>query len=197
MITVPMPIVTPRLMLRPIKATDAQIIYNYKKESWAEFLKWMIWVHPPSIEERSVADDVAFCEHFVERFEKRQSIACLALCHEDNKLIGHGGLNQCNWDTLEFNLGFAVRTNETGKGYATEMALALSKYAFDALSAKKIATFHADGNIGSQKVIEKLGFEKEDVLRKHHILTDGSRVDEHHYAIVNKFTLPDLDVRWG
>jgi len=130
MLNIPMPIFTPRLMLRPIEVTDAQIVYDYKKESWTEFLKWMIWVHPPSIEERSIEDDEKFCAMFHERFIKRESIHCLAFSRADNSLIGSGNLGHCNWEIPMFTLGFAVRTRKIGKGYATEIGTALTKYAF-------------------------------------------------------------------
>jgi len=68
---------------------------------------------------------------------------------------------------------------------------------FEALSARKVSTFHAAGNIGSQKVIEKIGFEKEGILRQQHLLPGGRIVDEHHYGILDKNLLPDLDMQWG
>ena len=55
-------------------------------------------------------------------------------------------------------MGFWVRTSETGKGYATEIANELIQYAFSFLSANSLTTHHEDGNYGSQNVISKLKF---------------------------------------
>lgn len=104
---------------------------------------------------------------------------------------------KCDGEILIFNLGFSVRTSEIGKGYATEIGTALAQYAFGALSANKIITFHADGNIASQKVIEKIGFKKEGIFRQHQLLTNGNIVDEHHYGLLNNDSQPELDVKWG
>lgn len=91
-----------------------------------------------------------------------------------------------------FTLGFSVRTKLTGQGYATEIGAAMAGYAFDALKAKKVATFHADGNEGSRRVIEKLGFEKEGILRRQHLLPGDRLVDEHYYGLFDKARLPKL-----
>lgn len=191
-----MPILTPRLLLRPMDAADAAAVLDYKRESWDEFSKWMIWVHPPAIEHRTVGDDEKFCAYMQEKFVKRESITCLVFRREDGRLIGNGGLHHCDWETRQFTLGFAVRTSETKKGYATEIGAALAHYAFDALGAKRIISFHADGNIGSQRTIEKLGFKKEEVLPQKHELANGRRVDEHHYGLTEKSALPALNVTW-
>ncbi len=196
-IPIPMPIMTPRLMLRPIQVSDAEAMLDYKRESWAEFQKWMTWVHPPSIEIRTVEDERKFCTHFIGRLERREAIPCLAFSRADGTLIGSGNLNHCKWDIPMFILGYAVRTGKTGQGYATETGTALARYAFEALGARKIATFYADGNIGSKRAIEKIGFEKEGVLRKQHLLADGALVDEHHYGMLDAGRLPEMDVKWG
>lgn len=195
-INISMPILTPRLILKPITPEDAAIVLDYKKENWPEFLKWMIWVHSPSIEERSIDDEKKFCQGFHERFLQRKDIPVLAFERASQNLVGAGGLHNCNWEIPMFTLGFSVRTSETGKGYATEIGSALTKYAFNALSAKKVATMHAEGNIGSQRAIEKIGFEKEGVLRQQHVLINRL-VDEHCYGLLNSKRLPDIDVRWG
>ncbi len=181
---IPMPIKTPRLLMRLIREEDGQIIYDYKCESWEAFLPWHIWTMPPSIEERTVADDDFFCQKKVQAFEEGTDIGVLAFNNEGT-LVCAGGLHHCDWEAREFTLGFSVRTSETKKGYATEMATALTSYAFTELNANKVMTFHAEGNTGSQRVIEKAGFNKECVKPKAHRLSHGL-VDEHHYSLTQK-----------
>ena len=195
-ISVPLPIRTPRLTLRLIHETHAAALLTYKQESWDDLLKWLIWVHPPSIEIRTLEDEKLFCQAKHDDFLKRKNIVLLAFQHGSDKLIGTAGLHNCIWDQpREFSLGFTVRSTETGKGYATEMAQSLIKYGFEALQADQITTMHADGNTGSQKVIEKCGFHHTETKKDIHELPDKV-VDEHHYKICRNDKYPDIAVNW-
>lgn len=78
MTEIPMPITTPRLLLRPIETGDAEAVLDFKKESWNEFQKWMVWVHPPSIETRTVEDEREFCARMRDRLARREAIALLS-----------------------------------------------------------------------------------------------------------------------
>lgn len=192
-----MPIITPRLRMRPIQPGDGQMLLDYKKESWSELLPWGIYVHPPSIETRKVEDDEIFCQKKYELFQEGQDLTLIAFDRETEAMIGIGGLHRCDWDIPMFTLGFQVRTRKTGQGFGTEISTALTKYAFDCLGAKKVATHHADGNIGSQRVIEKTGFIKEGILRKSHNLWDRGIVDEHHYGLLAGEFKSNLEISWG
>lgn len=194
---IPMPIITPRLKMRPLQSGDGEMILQYKKESWPELINWGVWVHHPHLETRTAEDDEAFCAQKYEKFQKGEDITLLVLDKETGDMIGAGGLHNCDWNIPMFTLGFQVHSQKTGKGYGTEIATALTKYAFEALGASRVATHHADGNIGSQRVIEKAGFVKEGVLRKCHNLWDRGIVDEHHFGFLKGEFKTDLPVSWG
>lgn len=193
---IPLPIVTPRLLLRLPQQGDGQYIHDAKMESWDELHKWMIWMTKPR-HEASIDEDEEFCRHKREKFQSREDITLLIFDRDTGKYLGGTGLHQCDWERRFFQLGYWIRTSETGKGYATEVATALVHYAFDALSANKVTCFCAAGNDASEKVMQKAGFQKEGVLRKHHLLPDGSLVDEPTYGILSKNDAPHIDVQWG
>ncbi len=175
----------------------AQQVFDYKISSWVEFSKWWIWTHPPSPETRTVKDDELFCKQKHEQYLKGENILILAFdIDNEDHVIGGGGLGRCQWDIPMFSLGFSVRTSEIGKGYATEIAQSLTKFAFDALGAQKVSASHAEGHAASQRVIEKTGFKKEGILRAQHRLEHGL-VDEHHYGLINGDALPQIDITWG
>ena len=110
----------------------------------------------------------------------------------ENHLIAGTGLHRFDWKTRVFEIGYWVRTPDTGQGYAQELANALTRFAFDALDAHKVFINHR-----SQAVIQKLGYEKEAVSKQDHRLPDGRIVDEHIYARFDTKGLPPLDVKWG
>jgi RimJ/RimL family protein N-acetyltransferase len=196
LIDVPMPILTPRLVLRPPRAGDGGVVHAAKRESWPELREWMIWSWKP-LEELTVDDDEAYCRKKQASFILREDLTLLLFNRETGAFLGGSGLHDCNWKSRIFTIGFWIRSSETGRGYATEVATALARYAFEALAASKVSVFHAEGNSRSRRVIEKVGFEPEGVLRKQHPLPNNSLVDEHHYGLLSPEKLPPLDVEWG
>jgi RimJ/RimL family protein N-acetyltransferase len=62
-------------------------------------------------------------------------------------------------------VGYWVRTAETGRGYGTEAAAVAIGIGFNELDLHKIVLRIAVGNKGSERIAEKLGFSYEGVLR--------------------------------
>lgn len=58
-------------------------------------------------------------------------------------------------------IGYSLFEEYWGKGYATEMADAMITYALENLKPEKIIGFADSRNIGSIKVLEKMGLSKE------------------------------------
>lgn len=196
-IDVPMPIVTPRLILRAPKESDGQAWYEAKLESYDELYKWRIWVADTPREFLSVGQNQKFCKERMELFQLREKMLLMAFDRHTGKFIGDTGINSPDWKLRLFRTGYWVRTSEMGKGYATEMAIAVARYVFLALKANKLSITHADGNNASARIIDKVGYEKEGVLRQCHEISDGRVVDEHHYGLLGLDHVPELDVTWG
>lgn len=177
----PMPILTERVSLRPVQVEDAPLIYEAVVESWTELSPWLVWTLNP-LEKLSVKDYEDFCLRKQKLFSKGEGLTFLSFNRMTHKLLGGGGLHQRNLEDSSFSLGFWIRTSETGKGYATEVARSLTKYAFEKLGAKKIRAFHADDNEGSKNVLLKTGLDFVEVHPNAHKLLNLS-VDEHHYVL--------------
>jgi len=80
-------------------------------------------------------------------------------------------------------LGYALGEKYWGKGYATEAATAVLRFAFEDLTCPLVSAYHFPGNRSSKHVIEKLGFVAEGVLRLASTLPDGTVVDNACYSI--------------
>ncbi len=193
LIDVPMPILTPRLILRAPAAGDGAAINDAKAESFTDLNKWMPWAKTMS----TVDEDEAVAREKYAKFILREDLMILIFERDTGRLVGGTGLHRFDWDKRHFEIGYWIRTSAHGKGYATEVTNALLRYAFNVLSAKRVEINHADGNEASAAVIRKLGFFKEGVLREATQLPDGRRVDTHVYSRLNLDNLPALDVRWG
>jgi ribosomal-protein-alanine N-acetyltransferase len=77
--------------------------------------------------------------------------------------IGHAGLFTSRHDRGDVELGYALRPEYWGRGYATEMAFAMLAHGFDDLALLKIVATAQPTNMASRRVMEKCGlrFERE------------------------------------
>ncbi|MBI3658948.1 GNAT family N-acetyltransferase [Candidatus Acetothermia bacterium] len=72
--------------------------------------------------------------------------------------IGCCGLRPYKPEERIFELGFHIRTAHWGKGYASEAARAVMKYAFTELRAQALFAGHHPHNEVSRRLLQKLGF---------------------------------------
>jgi len=81
---------------------------------------------------------------------------------EDGTFVGRCGLHRWTfeeWDEVE--LGYVVRSDLWGQGFATEMGAALIRHASQELGLNELVGFTMEDNDRSRRVLEKLGFELE------------------------------------
>lgn len=78
-------------------------------------------------------------------------------------------------------IGYWVTPDEWGSGYATEAARLAIRYATEERGLRKLLARVFEDNDASMRVLEKLGFEAEGVLRDHYLI-DGRYVDAHLYG---------------
>ncbi len=79
-------------------------------------------------------------------------------------------------------------------GVNTECKYLLLKYAFETMSCIRVQ-FKADArNLVSLRAIERLGAQREGVLRNHYILPDGTYRDSVYFSIVEK-EWPEVKLR--
>jgi RimJ/RimL family protein N-acetyltransferase len=81
------------------------------------------------------------------------------------RLVGACDLSVIESDAVD--LGYMLAHAEWGKGYATELALALADAAFFDLRAERVISTVDVNNQASMRVLEKIGMRWEAVYRKH------------------------------
>jgi RimJ/RimL family protein N-acetyltransferase len=79
-----------------------------------------------------------------------------AIYKPENKIIGFAGLKYLP-EFNETDIGFRFLPEYWGKGLATEVSKEILKYGFEKLSLDKIIGIAIAENIGSCKVLEKIG----------------------------------------
>lgn len=82
-----------------------------------------------------------------------------------------------------FEIGYWIRSDCTSRGFATELAGALVRAAFDLHGARRIELSTAVDNPASARVAAKLGFVREATLRERHPNPDGTFADAHLHSL--------------
>jgi len=78
-------------------------------------------------------------------------------------------------------LGYALRKDRWGEGITTEACQMMLEFGYESLGLHRIQAACGPNNIGSQRVLEKLGFELEGRMRDH-VFTNGAWRDSLLYS---------------
>jgi len=98
--------------------------------------------------------------------------------------LGNIGLKLTDINEKVAEVGFMLKEEAQGKGYATEALNLAKEYAFQTLKLIKIAAICSTENSGSYKLLEKVGFIRESVLPKNTSI-NGRLVDDYVYGLSN------------
>ena len=82
---------------------------------------------------------------------------------ESGALIGDGGLHPLGGQGPDVELGYTLARSAWGRGYATELGRALIEHAFAVLRAPRVVAQVEPANLGSRRVLEKLGMTEREV----------------------------------
>ena len=188
-----MPILTPRLILRPPTLADLDAIQAAKEAAWPDLQLWMAWAFENQWSREAMEQSI----RRVMDYQVEEGISLAGFHRISGDFVVRTGLEQTDEPDI-YETGFWASPKYTGQGLATEATNAAIRYAFGHLGAKAITIGHFDGNEPSRRIIEKLGFQKLRVAqRKATRPLDGAKLDRHEYILENLRSLPDLDVFWG
>jgi len=172
-------IITPRMILRPLSASDGPALAKATDESWDDLNKWMRWA-----DDRKERTDIGNCTLYTrlcgQKFSMKHDFVFGGFAKNSDQFILTSRLAYYDQepDSYEF-CGYWCRTNQQNKGYMTEAVQAIVEYAFDKLGAKKLYIKHAAGNDKARAVMDKLGFKEEKILSNAHQLPNGQIIDEY------------------
>ena len=118
--------------------------------------------------------------------QMREFIVFTVYHKEAKRPIGSIGFNQTNWVSRNANIFLTIGEPEYwGKGIAGEASRLMINYGFTELNFHKIFAGVFTPNSRSLRAAEKLGFEKEGVL-KEEIYVDGQYHDMHRFALFKR-----------
>lgn len=164
---------TDRLLLRPFQPGDVADALAYRDdEEFARFLPHI----PQPFTERDAETFVA--RNMSEPWDTSPTFAVVL----QGRVMGTVNL-EVDARTRTAMLGYAIGRNFWGRGIALEAARAVVSWSTEAFGLVRIWASTEAGNVRSQRVLEKLGLQREVMLPGNHVGRDGARVDEVVYGL--------------
>jgi RimJ/RimL family protein N-acetyltransferase len=194
LLDLPMPIRTPRLLIRPKQVGDGTITSAAVDETWEDLHKWMRWAENRddfTVELMEIRN-----RHVMASFIMRHDIELIGIEAATGTAVVWCGFHEIDWQGCQCDTGYWVRKSAQGQGFATEAANALVRYGFGVLGMRRIGLTHSAGNEASRRIAERLGFSFEGVQKGANVLPGGKNADRYCYARLDLTSLPNLEVEW-
>ena len=177
----PVELRTERLLLRPFTLDDVGDVLEYTNDP--EWARYQVNI-PPLPYSRKDAETLVAMFLDPAKWVKIGILQMFAIEFE-SKVIGEIHLNQRDEDRQNerVELVYSLSRQHWGKGLMTEAAQAVMNWAFKTYSFNRMFAYCDPRNIGSRRVLEKLGMKREGQLRSHLKWNDEFR-DQQYYGIL-------------
>jgi len=141
---------TDRLILRKLRLSDAEDLFEYASDP--EVAKYVTWEPHKSIE-----DSINFIKFTHEHYEKKEGIVWGIVYKENNKVIGTCDILLLAPRHFLAEIAYAWSRPYWGKGIMTEAVREAIKFGFEKMNLNRIQARCFPENIGSYRVMEKVG----------------------------------------
>lgn len=192
LLELPMPILTPRLQIRPRQIGEGAVLAKAIAESLESLKPWM-----PFAQEAPTAEKMEeHCRKSLADFIARTNFTLSIYDREGKVFVGSTGFHRPRWDVPAFEIGYWVHRDFEGQGMISEAANAVARYCFGHLRARRVEIRCDAENLRSLAVMKRLGFAQEALLRNEAVAMDGSLRDTIICARTDAEGLPALEVSW-
>ncbi len=167
---------TDRLLLRRLTPADAGDYYEFASDpivtaqtTWARHI--------------TVYDSIEYLEKIMQRYEQAEEYHWGIVYKSTGRLIGRTGLIRMDQTHSKAELGYVISNKYWNQGIITEATHPILSYGFQELGINRIEARCNYNNLGSYRVMEKLGMELEGILRKQ-LKIKGEFLDQRMYSIL-------------
>ncbi|REJ07309.1 GNAT family N-acetyltransferase [Halobacillus trueperi] len=167
-----------RIYLREVLLEDWSAFHPYSSNE--ETVKHQPW--GPNTEE----DSLFFVRQvIIDRKQRHRSRYVFTIVEKEmDQVVGNIEMNIRDWDGVG-EIGFIIHHDYWGKGLATEAVQLMINYCFEHCELQRVVATSNPENIGSIKVLEKVGMIKEGTLRKD-LLVKGKWQDSCVYSMLRE-----------
>ena len=170
---------TPRLVLRCWRSGEAPLLKDAIDSSLAELRAWMPWA---TSEPTPVATIEERLEGFHEEFAAGRDWMYAIFDAAGGRVVGGCGLHPRRGPGV-LEIGYWIRTDLTGRGFASEAAAALTRVAVERHGVACVEIRCDARNLASAGVARRLGYRHERTLADDLTATDGTLRDTMVWAL--------------
>jgi RimJ/RimL family protein N-acetyltransferase len=188
---------TNRLLIRPVRVSDAELMHSAMKASFITLREWMPWAQTLA----SIRDTEVYLAHGERIWNSpahdgiEQPLQIMD--PTDRIYYGATGIKPANLLIPSFETGYWVNTKHGHKGLITEAMNALVHYMFQGLNAKRVEINCEDNNVKSAKVAKRLNFDFEGKLKNHRLDATGKIVTASLiFSCTDEAQLPPIEMEW-
>ena len=167
---------TKRLIIRRLTSADADEYYEIASNPIVS--AETIWDRHETRE-----DSINYLQRITKRFENREEVHWGIIFKETKKLIGRTGLINIDPIHEKAELGYALSNQYWNQGITTEATYPLLEFVINEVGFNRLEARCRANNIGSYRVMEKLGLTFEGTLRKQ-LKIKGKFMDQKLYSIL-------------
>lgn len=153
---------TRRSVVRCWNPADAALLNQAVKESQDHLIPWMPWAKGelPSLQER-----IAWLRRCRGEFDLDKDYIYGIFDPEQKRVLGGTGLHtRLGKGALE--IGYWIHKDFINQGYATEVAAALTRVAFEVMQVERVEIHCDPQNLRSAAVPRKLGYSHQETLKE-------------------------------
>lgn len=155
-----------RVLLISVRAENASELFSIISASREHLEKWLPWVDYV----RSAEDERQIVEQWV--YEMQMKTAIHFCINIENQICGLISIHQIDWMNQRASIGYWVKCDMVNRKIGTEATAILVKYIFEKLNLHRIYIQAATENAASNRLIQKLGFKLEGVLKENERIRD-------------------------
>lgn len=160
------------LTVRPPTVSDAAEIAAAVRFSINELQPWMVWASPAY----AVEDAAIWAAKKLDPYP-------FVLTNEAGAIIGSTGLNGLDEVNKRANLGYWLRSDQVGHGYATRATKLIARFGLEVVGLERIEVVMSVRNEPSRAVAQRSGATYEGVARSR-LLYDGEPHDAHIFSFI-------------
>ena len=153
------------IRLKEIGLEDVEAIFKTIDGEREYLSEWL-----PFVEETT---DISYTQAYVQSVIDTESKELICVIFYKNNLVGLVGTKDTDFGNRKTEIGYWLSETYQHKGIITKSCNALIQYAFNELDMNRIQIKAATGNYKSQRVAERLGFQREGIEREGELHAGG------------------------
>lgn len=154
------------VQLRLLTLSDAEEVFRLTDTGRLYLREWLPWVDSTV----SVADTREFVQNALRQFAENRGFQAGVVY--EGEIVGCVGLHDVNWANRHSSIGYWLAERFQGRGIMTTAVRTAVDLAFNTYQLNRIEIRAAVDNQKSRAVPERLGFEREGVIRQAEWLYD-------------------------